>query len=103
MPLYGARAEEHPPGDLGVRRTVAGQPGDLPLLRGQLISPLQRPLAHLLACRQQLTPGPLAEALHADRREPVVGRAELLPGVDAALLTAQPLSVEQMRAGELGT
>ena len=46
--------------------------------------------------------GALGERLHADRRELVVGGAELHAGVDAAILPAQPLAVEQVGAGELG-
>ena len=60
-----------------------------------------RPLAHLLARRQQLAPGALGERLHADRGELVVGGAELRARVDPPVLAAQPLAVEQVRAGEL--
>ena len=35
--LDGACAEEQPGADLGIRQAVTGQPGDLGLLRGQLI------------------------------------------------------------------
>ena len=48
------------------------------------------------------TPGALGERLHADRREQVVGGAELRARVDAAVRAAQPFAVEQVRAGELG-
>ena len=47
--------------------------------------------------------GALGERLHADRGEQVVGGAQLRARVDAAILAAQPLAVEQVRAGELGT
>ena len=60
------------------------------------------PLAHFLAGRRQLDAGPLGERLHPDRRELVVGRAELCARVDATALAAQPLAVEQVRAGEFG-
>ena len=75
---------------------------DLPLLRGQIVARLDRPLAHLLARRQQLPARALGERLHPDRRELLVGGAELLARVDPATLAAQPLAVEQVRAGELG-
>ena len=61
------------------------------------------PLAHLLAGCEQLAAGALGERLHADRDEHVVGGPQLLACVDASALAAQPLAVEQMRAGELGT
>ena len=60
-------------------------------------------LADLLARGDQLAAGALGERLHPDRDEHLVRRAELLARVDASALAAQPLSVEQMRAGELGT
>ena len=69
---------------------------------GQIVARLDRPLAHRLAGRQQLTAGALGERLHADRRELVVRGAQLRTRVDPAILAAQPLAVEQVRAGELG-
>src|SRR2546423_3471333 len=44
----------------------------------------------------------LGERLHPDRREHVVRRVQMLAGVDAATLAAQPLAVEQVRASEFG-
>ena len=102
MPLDRARAEEEPAADLGVREPVAGEPGDLPLLGRQLVARLGRPLADLLAGRRQLAPSALGEGFHADRDEQVVGRSQLLPGVDAAILPPQPLAVEQVRPSQLG-
>ena len=60
-------------------------------------------LAQLLARSDQLPARPLGERLHPDRRELVVGGAELDARVDAALLAAQPLPVNQMGAGQLRT
>ena len=101
VPLHGPRAEEQPRADLRVRQPVAGQPRDLPLLRGQLVARLGRPLADRLAGGLQLTAGALGERLHADRRELVVRRPELRARVHAAILPAQPFAVEQVSAGEL--
>ena len=67
----------------------------------QLVARLDGSLAHLLARRQQLTPGALGERLHADRHEQLVCRAELLARVDPAALAAQPFAVEQVSAREL--
>ena len=62
-----------------------------------------RALAHLLAGGQQLAAGALGERLRAHRGEHLVGRAQLLARVDAAVLAAQPLAVEQVGAGEVRT
>ena len=43
-----------------------------------------------------------ANASHADRGEHVVRGAQLRPGVGPPALAAQPLAVEQVRAGEVG-
>ena len=69
---------------------------------GQLVARLGGPPAHPLARGQQLAPGTLGERLHADRHEQLVGRAQLCARVDAAILAAQPLPVEEMRACEVG-
>src|SRR4051794_37664963 len=103
MPLNGPRAEEEPRTDLRIRQAIAGQACDLPLLRRQVIAGLDRPLAHLLACRLKLFTCALGERLHPDRDEHFVSVAQLLARVDPAVLAAQPLAIEQMSAGELGT
>src|SRR4051812_29302152 len=99
MPLDGAWAEEETGADVRIRQALPGQARDLLLLGGENIARRVGPLAHLLPRRNQLTPGPLAESLHADRRELVVGGAELDTRVDPAALAAQPLPVEQMSPG----
>ena len=55
-----------------------------------------------LAGGQQLAAGPFGERLHADRGEHVVRGAQLRPGFGPSALAAQPLAVEQVRAGEFG-
>ena len=47
--------------------------------------------------------GALGERFHADCGEHLVGRAKLVARVDPAVLATQPLPVEQMSPGELGT
>jgi hypothetical protein len=49
------------------------------------------------------SPRALGERLHADRVQHVVGRAQLPARVDAPALAAQPLPVQQVRAGQLRT
>src|SRR5438105_4147271 len=99
--LDRARADEQPGADLRIREPVAGEPRDLGLLGGELVARLDGAFAGRLAGGQELAPGPLGEPLHAHRVQHLVGDAQLLARVDAAALAAQPLAVEQMRAGEL--
>src|SRR4051794_24688686 len=103
MPLDGARAQEQPRTDLRIRQALERQARDLPLLRSQIVARLDRPLAHCLPRREQLTRGSLGESLHPDRRELVVGGTELDTCVGPAFLASQPLSVDQMRPRELWT
>ena len=77
VPLHRAPAEEKPRADLGVREAIAGQFGDLPLLRRQLVARVDGPLADGLARRQQLAASAFGERLHADRGEVVESDAEL--------------------------
>jgi hypothetical protein len=90
VPFDGARAEEEPRADLRVRRSVTGEPRDLPLLRSQLIARLMASLPHALARGQKLLTCSLGDCLHADRRELVVGGAELLSRVDRSRGTRRP-------------
>ncbi len=103
MPLNGPRAEEEPGADLRIGQPIAGEPRDLPLLGGQIVACVDRPLAHLLARRLELLTCALGERLHPNRGQHLVGRAQLLARVDPAILAAQPLAIEKVRAGELWT
>jgi len=67
----------------------------------QAVAGVGRALAHGLARRDQLTAGALGEGVGADRAEHVMGDAQLLAGVDAAMLSPQPLAVDETRAREL--
>src|SRR6516164_1880306 len=102
VPLDRARAEEQPRTDLRVRQPIASQLCDLPLLGGQIVARLDRPLACFLARRQKLPTRALCERFDPHRREHVVRRAELCARVDPAILAAQPFAVHQMGAGERG-
>src|SRR5262245_46559196 len=59
------------------------------------------PPAHPLARGQQLTPGTLRERLHTNRSEQFACRSQLGARIDAAILAAQPLPVQQLAAGKL--
>ena len=87
---------------LRIGQPIAGQPGDLPLLGGQIVARFDGPLAYLLARRLKLIPCALGERLHPDRGQDLVGRAQLLARLDPAILAAQPLTVQEMCAGDLG-
>src|SRR3954454_15936020 len=102
VPFDGARAEEQLGADLGVSSALSCQPCDVRLLRRQLVARLVAALAHRLAGGQQLTACAFGEPVGAHRREHLVRRAQLRTRIAPAVLTAQPLAVEQMAARELG-
>src|SRR5579863_6940006 len=60
-------AEEQPGGDFRVGQADAGQPGDLGLLRGELVARIDVVLAGGLARGGQLAAGSPGESLQADR------------------------------------
>ena len=103
MPFDRADADEQFSADLGVAAPVAGEPGDVLLLRCELVLRVDLPLAELLAGGQQLPPCPFCERLGTHGREHLVRGSELLARVDPATLAAKPLAVDQMGAGELRT
>jgi hypothetical protein len=63
MPLDRARAEEKLGADLRIRTPVTGEPGDLCLLRSELIPCLDGLLAHRLAGGLQFAASAFGEAL----------------------------------------
>jgi hypothetical protein len=91
-----------PGADLRIGQAIPGQPGDLGLLGGQLAAGLHGGLAGGLAGGRKLAAGPLGEGPDAHRVQHAVRGTQLLAGVDAAALPAQPRAVEQVRAGQLG-
>src|SRR5271156_4101024 len=84
MPLHGAGPDEQLRADLGVGPPVARQPGDLPLLRGQLRARILVPLAHLLPGGQELAPGAFGEGLDTGRGQRVERDPQLAAGGDPA-------------------
>src|SRR5260370_25210119 len=98
MPFDGPGAEEYLGPDLHVGAAVAGEPGDVRLLGGELADRLDRPLAHRVAGGQQLTPGPFGERLDAHRGEQAVGGPQLGAGVPAPVLAAHPFAVPAVGA-----
>src|SRR5580693_8348099 len=101
VPFDRPRGQEQLGADLLVGQALPGQPRDLGLLRGELVARAGGALADRLPGGQQLAAGPLGERLHADRVEHLVRGAKLRPRVGPPALATQPLTVEQVRAGEL--
>ena len=103
MPFDGAGAKEELCADLRVRETVARESDNLLFLRCELVARLSAALSDRLARRDQLSARALGERLHSNGGKHVVRRTKLLACVASSPLAPQPLPVEQMRAGELGT
>src|SRR4051795_4820194 len=103
MPFDGAGAEEQAGADLGIRQALAGELGDLSLLRGEVVASLGDPPADLLARGAELSISAFRERLHAHRAQLLVRDAELGARFQPATLAEQPFAVQEMRPGELGT
>src|SRR5918996_4309391 len=101
MPFDSAGTEKEPRTDLGIGEAVAGEASDVGLLRGEVCAGFVDPPARAVSRCEQLAACALGEGFRADRRELLVGDAELLAPVDASALAAQPFAVEQMGAGEV--
>jgi hypothetical protein len=89
--------------DFGVRQALAGESGDLRLLRSELVAGLDCAFADALAGGQELSLGPRGERAGAHAGEHLKRRAELFSGVEASALASQSFPVEQVRAGEVET
>jgi hypothetical protein len=98
--LDGARADEQQSGYLRVRAPLGREPGDLRLLRGELVDRLDGTFAHRLAGGRKLALSALGERFRAHAAEHLVDRAQVLARVDAAVLTTQPLAVQKAAAAE---
>src|SRR3954454_15352811 len=96
VPFDRARAEEELRADLRVRPAVASPSRDEVFLGRQLVARLVDALAHLRAGGQQLVAGAMGESIRAHRDQHVVRGAQLYAGIDAALLAAEPLAVEEV-------
>src|SRR4051812_31390252 len=71
------------------------------LLRGEIVARVRAAFPDAFARRQQLSLGPPGEPLGAHAREHLERGAQLIAGVDAAPLPAQPLAVQEVCAGEI--
>lgn len=101
VPFDGAGADEHLGADLGVREIVAGQPGDLRLLCGELPECLGCPSANCLASGEQFAAGTLGKSFCPDAAERVMGKVKLLAGFQAPVRATQPFAVQELSTGEV--
>ena len=101
VPLDRARTEEQLGTDLRVGEPVAGEPGDLLLLRREILARLERTLAQLRTGGDQLALGALGERLHPDLGEHLLGGPQPLARLAGTTVAAQPLAEDQMCTGEL--
>jgi hypothetical protein len=76
----------------GLERPSRARRATCGLLSGELVAGLRRALAGSLARGQQLALGLLGECVHAHRTQHFVCDAQLLAGVYAAALAAQPFA-----------
>src|SRR3954447_26426702 len=100
VPLDGARTDEELGADLGIRPPIGGEARDLSLLRGELVTCLDAPLAHRLAGSRQLSPSALGEAVHSHGGVGLMRGAQLHARLDPPALPAQPLAVQEVRSRE---
>ena len=95
-------ADEQLGRDLSVGLALGGEPGDLLLLRGELVTGFRCSCARVFARGQQLDPRTVRECGRSHRFEDLVGGSEMYPCVAATARPPQPFAVEQMRARQLG-
>jgi len=100
--LDGSGTDEQAGADLGVGEPLSRQPGDAGLLGRELPGNLRCSVAHCLSGGQQLPTSPFGEARHSHGAEHLVRGPELLAGIRAGVLAAQPLAVQQAGTGVVG-
>jgi len=101
VPLDSARADEQLRADLWIRSSISGQPGDLLLLRRELVARVVPALARLLSRRPQLTPG-AADELDVERL--FTETTEAFGGVDVVVhAAAGPMILGPVADYDLGT
>ena len=89
--------------DLEVGAPVSCEPGDVRLLRSEIVAGTDVALADLLARRDQLPTRPFRERLGAHHDEHLVCGAQLTASIDSPVLPSQPLAVQKVRSGEFSS
>jgi hypothetical protein len=85
----------------GLDRPSPASRGDLGLPGGELGGGTGRAFAYSLGGGTQLARGSFSESVSSHGDEHLVCGAQLLAGIGAPVLAAQPVAVEQMSAGEV--
>ena len=99
--LDRSRTDEQTAADFGIGLAGGREPGDLRLFRGEYVARVDRAFAHCFPGRKQLPTSTFGERGRPHAVEHLVRTAELLTGVDASLLTPQPLPIKEVGATEL--
>src|SRR5512132_3804439 len=97
----GAVADVEALADSSIRKARCGEPGDLRLALGQLVSCLGGAPADSLPGGGELPRRPLGEGRETDRLQHPVRGSQLFPCMAAPTLAPQPLAIEEMGAGEV--
>src|SRR5215469_12254784 len=101
VPLDGVRADEQLGTDFVVREPTARETRDMCFLGRENVVRCDGAFADRRACGEQFASSTLRERLRPHLSQHLVGDAQLNSGVDAAVLAAQPLAVDQTGPGEL--
>src|SRR5262249_55099446 len=99
--LHRSRADEELRADVGVGETIPGELGDLRLLGREHATRLVGTGPGSLPRCLELPPGALGERLGPGMAEHLVCGSKFVAGVDAPVLAAQPLAVDQVCAREM--
>src|SRR5690606_19608870 len=98
--LDRARTQEQLGTDLAVGRPRGNQAGDMQFLGGECVGGLDGAFARFLTGGAQLVGGTFGVGLRSHVREHAMRGPELLAGILATALAAQPFAVDEMGAGE---
>src|SRR5512132_3720876 len=97
VPLDGASTQEQAGSDVRVGEPVAGELGDLTLVRGEIVAGLGDPPTCLLTRCEELATGAFGERPHPHRREQLMRKVELGARVEPAALAPQSFAIQKMR------
>jgi hypothetical protein len=90
MVLDRAGTDEQPTSDVGIGEPIAGEPGYLPLLRGQFDGRVGSWCCRTAAGRMQLSGAAVCKGVKPHRCERFMCNPQVLARISAPLLAAQP-------------
>src|SRR4051812_41040125 len=96
MPFDRVRADEQAGADFWVRQPLRGESGDPVLLGTQCTRGHDDATAYRLTTGSELAAGAVGEGFGADAAQHAFGRAQLASRFLGAMLTPEPLAVEQL-------